>query len=268
MMVDDEQLAIEMTEAFLERRRLSAFRVDHPGRNRRRADAQQAPQPAVAGPVDAQGQRDADPEDHARDAVLCHIPVIVLTSTHDPEVKLQALSLGAMDFLSKPVDPSELALRIRNTLAATVYRDYLAQHDPLTALPNKLCYREAVKAALSRSDRKAKGALIHIGVDHLGSVNDAMGRSVGDQLMQRIGKRLEQLRRSGRRCRPRQCARPSHAVPVRRRRVRRPAAADGRHRDRRRPHQPAARRSVHQLPSRRGAGDIRDQQHRRRGVSR
>ncbi|HMA08635.1 MAG TPA: EAL domain-containing protein, partial [Ramlibacter sp.] len=123
-------------------------------------------------------------------AVLCHLPVIVLTSTHDPQVKLQALSLGAMDFLSKPVDPSELALRIRNTLAATVYRDYLAQHDPLTALPNKLCYKEAVKAALSRSDRKAKGALIHIGVDHLGSVNDAMGRAVGDQLMQRIAKRL------------------------------------------------------------------------------
>ena len=124
------------------------------------------------------------------DAVLCHLPVIVLTSTHDPQVKLQALSLGAMDFLSKPVDPSELALRIRNTLAATVYRDYLAQHDPLTALPNKLCYKEAVKAALSRSDRKAKGALIHIGVDRLGSVNDAMGRAVGDQLVQRIGKRL------------------------------------------------------------------------------
>jgi diguanylate cyclase (GGDEF)-like protein len=125
------------------------------------------------------------------DSMLRHVPVIVLTSTHDPQVKLQALSLGAMDFLSKPVDPSELALRIRNTLAATVYRDYLAQHDPLTALPNKLRYKDAVKAALARpTKRRHKGALIHIGVDQLASVNDAMGRAVGDQLMQRISKQL------------------------------------------------------------------------------
>ena len=51
-------------------------------------------------------------------------------------------------------------------------------------------YTEAVKAALSRSGGKSKGALIHIGVDHLGRVNDAMGRAVGDQLMQHIGNQL------------------------------------------------------------------------------
>jgi CheY-like chemotaxis protein len=53
------------------------------------------------------------------DAVLRHIPVIVLTSSTDPQVKLKALAMGAMDFLSKPVDPSELGLRIRNTRART-----------------------------------------------------------------------------------------------------------------------------------------------------
>ena len=96
------------------------------------------------------------------DNVLRHVPVIVLTSTHDPQVKLQALSAGAMDFLSKPVDPSELALRIRNTLAATAYRDYLAQHDPLTGLPNKLRYKEAVKEAVEKAQSvppRRKGAL-------------------------------------------------------------------------------------------------------------
>ncbi len=49
---------------------------------------------------------------------LRHIPIIILTSATDPETKLQALELGATDFLAKPVDPSELALRLRNTLAA------------------------------------------------------------------------------------------------------------------------------------------------------
>ncbi len=190
MMVDDEQLNIEMTEAFLEGAGYRHFVSTNQAETAVELMHSKRPSlllldlsmPKVSGMQILQIMR--------KDAVLCHIPVIVLTSTHDPQVKLQALSVGAMDFLSKPVDPSELALRIRNTLAATVYRDYLAQHDPLTALPNKLCYKEAVKAVLSRSGQKSKGAVIHIGVDQLGSVNDAMGRAVGDQLVQRIGKRL------------------------------------------------------------------------------
>jgi len=190
MMVDDEQLNIDMTEAFLEGAGYRHFVSTNQAETAVELMHSKRPSlvlldlsmPKVSGMQILKIMRN--------DAVLCHIPVIVLTSTHDPQVKLQALSVGAMDFLSKPVDPSELALRIRNTLAATIYRDYLAQHDPLTGLPNKLCYKEAVKAALSSSGQQSKGALIHIGVDHLGSVNDAMGRAVGDQLMQRIGKRL------------------------------------------------------------------------------
>jgi diguanylate cyclase (GGDEF)-like protein len=191
MMVDDEQLNIDMTEAFLQDAGYRLFVSTTRSEDAVELMRAQPPSlllldlsmPKVNGMQILNLMRN--------DGVLRHVPVIVLTSTHDPEVKLQALSLGAMDFLSKPVDPSELALRIRNTLAATVYRDYLAQHDPLTALPNKLRYKEALKAALMRpARRKTKGALIHIGVDQLASVNDAMGRAVGDQLMQRISKRL------------------------------------------------------------------------------
>ena len=191
MMVDDEPLNIEMTEAFLEDAGYRQFvsttqseeAVELMRGKRPSLLLLDLSMPKVNGMQILKTMRD--------DAVLRHVPVIVLTSTHDPQVKLQALSLGAMDFLSKPVDPSELALRIRNTLAATVYRDYLAQHDPLTALPNKLRYKEAVKSVLARpARRRTKGALIHIGVDQLARVNDAMGRAVGDHLMQRIGKRL------------------------------------------------------------------------------
>lgn len=189
MMVDDEALNIEMTEAFLEDAGYKHFistsqaetAIDLMRQHRPSLLLLDLSMPKVSGMQILNLMRN--------DAVLSHIPVIVLTSTHDPHVKLQALSAGAMDFLSKPVDPSELALRIRNTLAATVYRDYLAQHDPLTGLPNKLRYKEAVKATLL-APRRLKGALVQIGVDQLGGINDAMGRAVGDQVMQRIGKRL------------------------------------------------------------------------------
>ena len=191
MMVDDEPLNIEMTEAFLEdagyRHFVSTTRSEQAIELMRSKRPSllllDLSMPKVNGMQILKLMRDHP--------MLRHVPVIVLTSTHDPQIKLEALSMGAMDFLSKPVDPSELALRIRNTLAATVYRDYLAQHDPLTTLPNKLRYKDAVKSALARPERRrSKGALIHVGVDQLASVNDAMGRAVGDQVIQRIGKRL------------------------------------------------------------------------------
>jgi adenylate cyclase len=57
------------------------------------------------------------------DPALKHIPAIVLTSADDAGTKLAALELGASDFLRKPVDPSELALRLRNTLAAKAHKE-------------------------------------------------------------------------------------------------------------------------------------------------
>ena len=44
------------------------------------------------------------------------LPVIVLTGSDDPETKLRALEIGATDILNKPVDPSELTVRVRNAI--------------------------------------------------------------------------------------------------------------------------------------------------------
>lgn len=58
-----------------------------------------------------------------------HLPVIVLTATSDHDTKLQALHLGASDFLSKPVDPLELAPRIRNSIESKRYHDHLRTYN-------------------------------------------------------------------------------------------------------------------------------------------
>ena len=191
MMVDDEMLNIEMTEAFLAEAGYRHFvNTDQP--ERAVPMMRNAPpgvllldlsMPKVSGLDILAAMRE--------DAVLRHVPAIVLTSSTDPQVKLKALALGAMDFLSKPVDPSELALRIRNTLAASAYREYLSQHDALTGLPNKQRYRKDLAAVLDEAlGSDHPGALIHVGVDNLGRINDALGRGVGDQLLQRVAKRL------------------------------------------------------------------------------
>lgn len=62
------------------------------------------------------------------DRELRLIPVLILTASTASETKLAALRLGASDFLAKPVDPSELVLRVENVLSAKAYQDHLAKY--------------------------------------------------------------------------------------------------------------------------------------------
>lgn len=48
------------------------------------------------------------------------LPVVIITGDGSPEVKRRALSLGAKDFISKPFDPAEVVLRIKNLLETRV----------------------------------------------------------------------------------------------------------------------------------------------------
>ena len=191
LMVDDEQLNAEMTGAFLLEAGYRSFL--HTDRPEDAVALMRQQQPALVlldlgmpkvGGVEILGAMREDPR-------LRHLPVIVMTSSTEDSVKLQALAAGAMDFLLKPVDPSELTLRIRNALAASAYRDYLAQHDALTGLPNKLRYRAAAVEVVAQAGQKGTtGALLHVGINGLGRINDALGRAVGDQLLQRVARRL------------------------------------------------------------------------------
>lgn len=62
------------------------------------------------------------------DAALQSIPVLIMTATSEIEVKRICLDLGASDFLAKPLDPTDLAPRVRNTLASKMAQDRLTAH--------------------------------------------------------------------------------------------------------------------------------------------
>ena len=125
-----------------------------------------------------------------------HLPVVILTASEDPESKLKALELGATDFLSKPVDPSELALRVRNTLSAKAYQDQLAYYDSLTGLPNRKLFIERLAWAIQYAKRENKSlALLDVGLDRFREINDTLGFSAGDHTLQTIAERLLQVLR-------------------------------------------------------------------------
>jgi DNA-binding response OmpR family regulator len=65
------------------------------------------------------------------EGILKDVPTIILTASTGAATKLEALELGATEFLTKPVDPSELILRVRNTLAAKAYWQGFTKRRPL-----------------------------------------------------------------------------------------------------------------------------------------
>jgi len=122
---------------------------------------------------------------------LSHIPVIILTSSSDAETKLKALDLGATDFLAKPVDPSELSLRVRNTLAAKAYQDQLTYYDALTHLPNSHLFGDRMSWATTRAKREGtRLTLLHLVFDSFKRVVDTLGPKTGDNVLKQIATRL------------------------------------------------------------------------------
>lgn len=69
--------------------------------------------------------------------------------------------------------------------------NYLAHHDALTGLPNRVLFHDRLKQALARASRDASlVAVFCLDVDHFKDVNDTLGHAVGDRLLQGTADRL------------------------------------------------------------------------------
>jgi len=78
------------------------------------------------------------------------IPVVMVTALSEKEHRIKALEAGADDFLSKPVDRSELAVRVKSLLRIKTYHDELwASNREIAAQNEKLRELEKIKEGLT-----------------------------------------------------------------------------------------------------------------------
>ena len=67
---------------------------------------------------------------------------------------------------------------------------FMARHDALTGLPNRVLYREQMEHALAQVRRGGKLAVLGLYLDRFKAVNDTLGHSVGDGLLHAVAQRL------------------------------------------------------------------------------
>ncbi len=139
---------------------------------------------------------------------LCSTPVIFITAMSDTEAELTGLTLGAVDYLSKPIKVELAKLRIRNLLEREQLRrrveekqaelERLAKFDPLTKLPNRAMLADRMSQALLQTQRRGqKLAVAFLDLDGFKAVNDTHGHEAGDHLLVTLAERMKSALRDG-----------------------------------------------------------------------
>jgi diguanylate cyclase (GGDEF)-like protein len=81
---------------------------------------------------------------------------------------------------------------ITERLATERKLSHLARHDAVTGLPNRTLLAEQLAQVLSRTSMAAPCALLSLCINEFRSVNDTLGRGVGDELLRAVTDRLRQ----------------------------------------------------------------------------
>ena len=121
------------------------------------------------------------------DDVLCHIPIIVLTSEKSAE--LQALELGAADFITKPFDIPEVILaRVGRIIELSEGKQLIsaAEHDRLTGLYTRNFFFEYANRLYHYHPELHLDAVV-INIEQFHSINAINGREFGDDVLRMIG---------------------------------------------------------------------------------
>ncbi|MCK6416894.1 MAG: PleD family two-component system response regulator [Giesbergeria sp.] len=127
-------------------------------------------------------------------AATASIPVLFVSSRDEEADEALGLSLGAIDYIVKPIRPSIVQARVRNHLELKRSRDLLQRlttQDHLTGISNRRRFDDFLDKEWRRAAREQTPiSLIAIDIDHFKAYNDHYGHPGGDQCLIEVARTL------------------------------------------------------------------------------
>lgn len=131
--------------------------------------------------------------------ITADIPIIFVTGRDSVEDEEYGLSLGAVDYIVKPIRPIIAKARVKTHITLKQQRDLLAEtavRDQLTGLYNRHMLNDQLERRLSFALRHNEAmSLMLIDLDHFKTVNDTFGHLAGDGVLQEVAKVLKKSAR-------------------------------------------------------------------------
>lgn len=143
-----------------------------------------------------------------QDETTHDLPIIFLSARDETEMKVNGLTLGANDYISKPFKAEELLARVSVSIRLKRERDQLrasaaearasaeiaheqAMTDALTGLLNRYGLQRTLQREQSEARRYQRPlSCLLIDLDHFKSINDTYGHAAGDTALQQIAEIL------------------------------------------------------------------------------
>lgn len=123
------------------------------------------------------------------------IPIIFVTAHNNPEEEAEGLKLGAVDFISKPVNAVVVQARVKTHLTLKHQSDLLrslAFVDGLTGIANRRHFEASLVVEWRQAARKSVPlSVIMIDVDHFKAYNDHYGHAGGDAVLQQVAAAIQ-----------------------------------------------------------------------------
>lgn len=137
-------------------------------------------------------------------ATTCDIPVIMVSANNSDANIIEAIDIGAHDFVSKPIEYPVLAARMRSALRlanaqaelekANEELNNLATKDPLTESYNRRYFFTLAQRETTKAERHIRVlSVLMIDIDHFKKINDTYGHAAGDQSLIELANRCREI---------------------------------------------------------------------------
>ncbi|GLQ07672.1 PleD family two-component system response regulator [Sneathiella chinensis] len=129
------------------------------------------------------------------------LPILTLVDDSDTERLVKGLELGVNDYVMRPIDNNELAVRTRTQVLRKQYQDRLRHNyhrsmelavtDALTGLYNRRYMTNHLNTLLSKAGADYRPvSLLIMDIDYFKKVNDTHGHDVGDDVLKQFSSRI------------------------------------------------------------------------------